>query len=323
MPCYLCSLLNHQVKPFDPDKRIYGILYAATTAFFWGFLAIFMKISLNDNDVTPVIVVWFRFSVAFSFLFFYFGIRDRQKFKIFRKPPLLLILAACSLTLNYLGFAKGINLTSPSNAQVFIQIGPISLAIIGIIFFKERLSTRQFIGFLVAGTGLTLFYRDQLRNILGAEDIYVQGVIWVIIGALAWTTYAALQKKLVQKWHAQQLNLVIFGFPAIILLPFIDFGQFQNYTPGLWALLIFLGINTIVAYGCLAEAFKYVEANKISVIITLNPIITFITMGILGGMQVDWIDAEYITVFGIFGALLVISGAVMVVLPKKKYLAKK
>jgi RarD protein len=311
------------VKPFDPDKRIYGILYAATTAFFWGFLAIFMKISLNSHDVTPVIVVWFRFSVAFSFLFFYFGVRDRQKFSIFRKPPLLLVLAALSLTLNYLGFAKGINLTSPSNAQVFIQIGPISLAIIGIIFFKERLSTRQFIGFLVAGIGLTLFYRDQLRNILGAEDIYVQGVIWVIIGALAWTTYAALQKKLVQKWHAQQLNLVIFGLPAIMLLPFIDFGQFQNYTPGLWALLIFLGINTIVAYGCLAEAFKYVEANKISVIITLNPIITFITMGILGAMQVEWIDAEYITIFGILGALLVISGAVMVVLPKKKYLTKK
>jgi drug/metabolite transporter (DMT)-like permease len=306
---------------FDPQKRIYGVLYAGTTALFWGFLAIFIKVSLND--VSPVIVVWFRFTVAFLFMLLYFSIKDRQKLSIFRKPPILLILAAFSLTLNYLGFAKGINLTSPSNAQVFIQIGPISLAIIGIIFFKEKLSFRQFLGFLVAGTGLSLFYRDQLKNMLGGEDLYITGVFWVVFGAIAWTTYASLQKKLVQTYHAQQLNLVIFGLPAIILLPFMDFGGFQDYSPGLWALLIFLGINTIVAYGCLAEAFKYMEANKISVIITLNPIITFIAMGILGAMQVNFIDPEIITIYGIIGAALVISGAILVVIPKKKNLAKK
>ena len=314
-------LINKKVAQFDPDKRIYGILYAATTALFWGFLAIFIKVSLND--VAPVIVVWFRFTVAFSFLLIYFSARDKEKLSIFKHPPILLILAALSLTLNYLGFAKGINLTSPSNAQIFIQIGPISLAIVGIIFFKERLSFRQFLGFVVAGAGLSLFFRDQLKNLLGGEDIYLTGVIWVIISALAWATYASLQKKLVQKFHAQQLNLVIFGLPAIILIPFIDFGTFQNYSPGLWALLIFLGINTIVAYGCLAEAFKYVEANKISVIITLNPIITFIVMGILGAMHVDWIKPENITIYGVFGAALVISGAILVVIPKKKYLKKK
>jgi len=309
------------VSQFDPQKRIYGVLYAGTTALFWGFLAIFIKVSLND--VGPVIVVWFRFTVAFVFLASYFGIKDRSKLAIFKKPPLLLIIAALSITLNYLGFARGINLTSPSNAQVFIQIGPISLAIIGIIFFKERLSMRQFLGFIVAGTGLTLFYQDQLKNMLGGEDLYTTGVIWVIIGAFAWTTYATLQKKLVQKFHAQQLNLVIFGLPSLILIPFIDFSGFQQYTPGLWLLLIFLGINTIVAYGCLAEAFKYLEANKISVIITLNPIITFISMGILGAMQVSWIQAEVITIYGIIGAALVISGAVLVIIPKKKYLRKK
>jgi drug/metabolite transporter (DMT)-like permease len=308
------------VAQFDPDKRIYGIIYACITALCWGFLAIFIKVSLND--VSPVIGVWFRFSVAFSMQLAYFVIMDRSKLMIFLKPPVLLIIAALSLTLNYLSYAIGINLTSPGNAQVFIQIGPISLAIIGILAFKERLSFRQFLGFILAGTGLALFYRDQLKNLLGNEDIYVTGVIWVIFSAFAWTTYAVLQKKLVEKFHAQQLNLVIFGLPAFILLPFVDFSGFQNYTPTLWALLISLGINTIVAYGCLAEAFKYVEANKISVIITLNPIITFIAMSILDSMQVTWIKSEMITIFGIAGAALVISGAVMVVIPKKKYLVK-
>lgn len=307
--------IHINLTQFDPSKRIYGILYAATAALVWGFLAIFIKISLND--VSPTIVVWFRFSVAFGILFAFFMVKDRAKVAIFKRPPVLLILAALSLTINYLSFAKGIQLTSPNNAQIFIQLGPILLAVVGILVYKERLSPRQVLGFLLAGAGLTFFFRDQLRNLLGSEDIYINGVLWVILAALAWTTYAALQKKLVQKFHAQQLNLIIFGLPMVLLLPTIDFKIFIDFTPGLWVLLICLGVITIIAYGCLAEAFKYIEANKISVIITLNPIITFSAMAILGYLQVDWIEAEVVSLYGISGALLVILGAIMVVLPKK------
>jgi drug/metabolite transporter (DMT)-like permease len=300
---------------FDPNKRIFGILYAGTAALVWGFLAIFIKISLND--VSPVVVVWFRFSVAFGILFTYFIVKDRPKLVIIRRPPLLLIIAALSLTFNYLGFAKGIQLTSPSNAQIFIQLGPMLLAVVGILVYKERLSVRQISGFIFAGAGLTFFFRDQFTNLLGSEDIYVNGVIWVILAALAWTIYASLQKKLVETFHAQQLNLIIFGLPMVILIPFVEFSVFQAFTSGLWMLLICLGVITIIAYGCLAEAFKYIEANKISVIVTVNPIITFISMAVLGSMQVAWIDAEVTTGYGIFGALLVIFGAVLVVLPKR------
>jgi len=300
---------------FDPSKRIYGILYTAAAAVVWGFLAIFIKVSLND--VAPVIVVWFRFTVAFGILFAFFIFRDRQKLAIIKKPPLLVIIAALSLTFNYISFTKGIELTSPSNAQVFIQLGPMLLAVVGIIVFKERISVRQGLGFILAGTGLALFFRDQLTNLLGSQAIYVNGVIWVIMSAIAWTIYASLQKKLVQSFHAQQLNIIIFGLPMLVLLPFVDFSVFASFTPRLWLLLICLGIITIIAYGCLAEAFKYIEANKISVIVTLNPIITFAAMAVIGSMSVDWIDAEVTTIYGVIGALIVVFGAVLVVLPKK------
>ncbi len=300
---------------FNPKTRIYGILYASTTALFWGFLAIFMKVSLNE--LAPLIVVWFRFCIAFTLLFAYFLVMDRKKLSIIKKPPTLLIVAAVCLTFNYMGFANGINLTSPGNAQIFIQMGSISLAVVGVVVYKEKLSARQMFGFIVAGTGLAFFYRDQLKNLLGSEDIFKTGVYWLIMGGLAWTGYAALQKKLVQKHHAQQLNLIIYGLPILILLPFVDFSIFKDLTLSLWLLLLFLGVNTIVAYGCLAEAFKYTEANKISVIITLNPIITLVAMWVLGNMDIDWIDPEVITIYGIIGAALVIFGVIMVIVPKK------
>jgi drug/metabolite transporter (DMT)-like permease len=40
-------------------------------------------------------------------------------------------------------------------------------------------------------------------------------------------------------------------------------------------------------------------------------------------MQVDWIRAENMTIYSVLGAALVISGAILVVIPKKKYLKKR
>ncbi|MBA7517640.1 hypothetical protein ES705_09694 [subsurface metagenome] len=108
------------------------------------------------------------------------------------------------------------------------------------------------------------------------------------------------------------------GLPAIGYFPFVDFQEFGLATGLEWGLLLFLGCNTLFAYGSLAYAFKYLEANKISVIITFNPIITISVMSILTILEVEWIVHEKFTLVSLAGALLVISGAVLTVLRKKK-----
>ena len=74
----------------------------------------------------------------------------------------------------------------------------------------------------------------------------------------------------------------------------------------------------MLAYGALAASFKYIEANKVSIIITLNPIITFVVMSILAVLEVSWILAEKITLPLIFGAGMVMSGAILAVKSSKK-----
>ena len=300
---------------YDPAKRIYGVLFASTTALFWGFLAIFIKITVVD--VKPVTIVWFRFAVAFVLLAGYFLWMDPGQLRIFRKPPKLVIVAAVALTFNYIGFAMGIFYTSPGNAQIFIQLGPMLLAVAGIIIFKEHISWRQLSGFVVAIAGFALFYHDHLVNLLGNHQIYQSGIVWLIMAATSWALYSILQKYLVQHHPAQQLNLIIFGLPTLLLIPFIDFSSFAHFGRGTWCLLVFMGVNTLVAYGCLAEAFRYLEANKVSVIITLNPVLTFGAMAVLAVLEVSWIAPEIMTVFSLLGALLVLSGVVLVVIPKR------
>ncbi|NPD46220.1 MULTISPECIES: DMT family transporter [unclassified Lentimicrobium] len=298
-------------------NHLKGIIFASITAFFWGFLAIALKVATDSFNVTNL--VWFRFTFAFMVMLGYFAIKDPQKLKILIHPPLLALLAALGLALNYYGFTSGINHTSPSTAQIVIQLGPISLGLVGYLFFKEKIGKTQIMGFGVAFIGLAFFYYNQVSKIIDSEiNVFNMGFIWIVIAALAWLTYASLQKILVKKHDSQMLNLIIFGLPALIYTPFVSFGDFHGIGLNNWLLLLFLGANTVIAYGCLSLAFKYTDVNKVSVIITLNPIITFIVMAILYQMDVSWINTEKMDLHTWLGALMVITGAVMVVYFKKK-----
>lgn len=258
-------------------------------------------------------IVWFRFVVAFSILAVFFLFKKPEYFKILYNPPLYLIIASLGLGINYLAYLYGLKLTTPSTSQVIIQIGPIFLGVVGLVVFKETISKRQAMGFMVAGSGLFIFYRESLSAMVENEDMFNMGILWVVVAAMAWVVYATLQKMLVKNHPAAQLNLFLFGLPVILFLPFIKPAGFLELSFANWMLMIYLGVNTLVAYGSLAIAFKYLEANKVSVIITMNPIITFIAMGALTYFEVTWIEPEILTTKGIFAALLVIGGAIMAV----------
>ena len=72
-------------------------------------------------------------------------------------------------------------------------------------------------------------------------------------------------------------------------------------------------MNTLIAYSSLAMALRYTEANKVSIIILLNPVITFIVMGILSKLDVSWINSERFSVYSLAGAAIVFTGAILVV----------
>jgi len=138
-------------------------------------------------------------------------------------------------------------------------------------------------------------------------------MLLVLGGGLSWAVFATLQKVLVRKHPTNQLNLFIYGFCAIALLPLVQFSKLQGMPTTNWYLLMYLGLNTVLAYGSLAMAIKLTEATRVSVIITLNPIITFVTMAILTRMQVSWMEPESFSILSFIGALIVLGGAILVI----------
>lgn len=294
-----------------------GITFAIITAVLWGVLAIGIKMVLTEVD--PITVVWMRMSIAMLGVGAYFLMKRPSAFQVFTKPPRLIWVAAIGLAFNYIGYAKGIDWAGPASTQVVIQLGPITLCIAGFFLFKEKFASRQIWGFILAFIGLFFFYRQQLGSMEVGQDTFIKGVLATIVGATAWAAYSISQKKLVVNHPVQQINLFLYAFSTVAYLPFVDFSEFIDLSPWAWALLIFLGLNTLIAYGSLGEALKYTDAGKVSVIIILNPIITFIILEVMATYGVSFMIIEKIPFWAYVGAVMMLSGAALaVVAPKKK-----
>ena len=292
-----------------------GVLFAAITALVWGFLPIKLKVALSFAD--SFTIVWFRFAIAFLFLFSFYLLKNRESIKILFKPPILAIIAALGLAFNYYGYIHGIALTTPGSAQIIIVSGPMSLALIGFLFFGEKINRYQILGFLVFLLGFTFFYIDKSSSFSNIADLNI-GSLWVLSAGLSWALYAGLQKKLSEKYNPQELNLIFYGLSALLYLPTVNFPQIATFNFNQWGLMVLLGLNTLIAYGCIGEALKRIPANQVGVIVTLNPLIALMAIGVITNLGFTFIDPENLSILGISGAILFIIGAILVISRGKK-----
>ena len=286
-----------------------GIFFTLITMSLWGVLPIFMKVALDDFSSGTI--VWFRFAFTFVVLYLLLLSTQQNPAPILRNPPKLALLGGLCLGGNYFYFIRGVELSSPSNAAVLIQVAPVLLVMVGVLVFNEKFNKSQFAGLFVAAIGMILFYKDQSANVVNAE-LYTTANIYIFVGAVLWVGYMAFQKKLTPAYRAQHLNLLVYGTAAVVLLGTVTWGEFRSADMNGWAMLIFLGINTLVAYGSLAEAIKYIPVSLISVIVTLNPFITLTVMHILDLIGPEWITPEAIGLWGYMGACTTITGVILV-----------
>lgn len=285
-----------------------GIFYSVLTGVCWAILAIGLKYALHFTSSGTI--VWVRMMFAFVMLLVFFLFRHPEKIKpVFRHPPIRLIIAGLLLAFNYFSYMYGLSLTSASNAQIMIQIGPLSLLFIGVFYFKESLRLVQWLGIALAGVGFVFFNWDQILVALDKSDTYILGNIWIFFGALTWALFAALQKVQFQRgWTPQMVNLFVYALCCVALFPLANLAELEPLNLWQWFILFLLGLNTLIAYGAFAEALHLIPASYVSLIVAVNPLLTIFLVGLIETLGWTFISPEPIYWRGHLGAFLVVLG---------------
>jgi drug/metabolite transporter (DMT)-like permease len=292
-----------------------GLGLSIVTVILWGLIPLALGVVLPAVDVYTVNS--FRFLSSFVLLGCYLASHRQLPTipQLRSASPGLFLLAVLGLSGNYLFFVQGLIATSPSHAEVLIQLAHLFFGFGGLIIFKETYSKQQLFGLFLLIAGLLGFFHQQLTAVL-ATARYLEGSWLMVLAALAWAIYALAQKQLLQQLTSGQVMWVIYGCCGAIFSCFAHPANLGHLSALQWGMLIFCGLNTFVAYGAFAESLQHWPASRVSAILALAPIITIVAMAITA----PWlsIQPEKITGLGLLGAVAVVSGSIGIALGHRR-----
>jgi drug/metabolite transporter (DMT)-like permease len=295
-----------------------GLMLALMTVVLWGLVPVALAIVLTGTDIYTV--NWFRFTVSFILLGTYLGARQQLPSldRLRTISPWLMGCTIAGLAANYYYFVRGLQATSPSHAEVLIQIAPVCLGIGGLVIFKERFTRSQWVGLGILIAGFIGFFAEQLRVLTGDSSQYIWGSWMLVIAAIAWAIYALAQKQLLNKLASAQIMWIIYGACGLFFAGFSAPTTLLNLNLLQWAMLAFCGFNTIIAYGAFAESLEHWEASRVSAVLALAPVFTIFAMKGIDYLMPNLVKAEQITGWGLVGAILVVVGSMAIALGQRK-----
>lgn len=284
----------------------------------WGVLPLALREALRSLD--PATLTAFRFTVSAAVLGTALAARGAlpARAQLTRGTGVLLGVATLGLAANYIGFLLGLARTSPANAQVLIQSGPLLLALGGIAVFRERFSAPQWIGAALLALGLGLFFRSQLAAMGREPARYLTGVAWIGFAAATWALYGLAQKQLLHGFSSQAVMFCIFAGCALVFAPAASPGTLRALTPLAWGVLAFCTVNTLIAYGAFAAALEHEEASRVSAVIAITPLATVAFSGLASTLFPRHFVAEHLSAASWLGASAVVAGSLLTALGRRR-----
>lgn len=282
-----------------------GLIMVIISGLVFGTVPFAVKYCYSEG-ARPEILVFFRYA-SLSLVMLPFALRKREVFGVFAKHFwVFLLLAALSIAtplLLYLDY----QFTSTSIATTIHFLYPALVAVISVVFLREKLSPRCLISVILCGVGVLLMME------LGGQ-ITLPGILIAAASAVTWAVYIVVLSKLkLPEMRSEHILffIAILSFALITAVTVLD-GAFmecvRQMTPLGWILSACVGFVTSV-FGIAFFAFgvRKTDAQLAAIASTLEPIVC-ILMGVI------FLQESFSVRTGI-GAALILTAVILLAWP--------
>ena len=287
-----------------------GLVYIllSITMLFWGLSFIWYKQALIH--VGPVTLIFFRLVVASVALWTYLFLTGRaQKIKL-EDVWLFAGLAFFEPFLYFLGESIGIQYVSSSLAAIIIATIPLFTPFTSYIFFREKLTVKNYIGLVVSFFGVLLV----ILNDSNSYDFSFKGIALMMLAVFSTQGYLVLLSKLSGKYRTANIVAVQNSLGVIFFLPvFLIFESgrfhFENLVIA-WRPLIYLALlGSMVAFLFFTWGVKAIGISKANVFANFIPVFTAISA--------FFVLSETLPMQKTLGIILAIFGVILTQLKQK------
>jgi len=258
------------------------------------------------NEINPETIISLRLLLAIVLLFV-IALVQKRDFSINLKSHSYILMLAVIAVFHLWIQVTGMKYTTASNTGWIIGMAPIFMALLGLLFFKEKLNPVKIVGIIIATSGLlVLIGKGNPANI---DLIKNKGDLLILSSAFTWGIYSMVNKKISLTYSPTMTIFYLFLMMAVIIIPFTinraAIISVVNLSLTGWIAVMFLGfLCSGVAYVIWAFALREMESAKVGAYLYLEPFVTIVTA---------WIFLkEQITLLIILSGLVITLGVYLV-----------
>lgn len=286
------------------QPRIYKYLLIILAVIFWASSFIASKFALQE--ISPAVIVSLRLLIATAFLLIAV-LCSKNSFKInLKSHGSIFILALISVFHLWIQLT-GLKFTTAANSGWIVGTAPIFIALLGAVFFREKITYLKAAGTFTALFGLVLLIsKGDFSSLSFFEK---KGDLFILLSAFIWGVYSIANKKISLNYSPLMTIFYLFLMMAIIITPFNLTEESVNSVINLsstgWAAVLFLGLFCSgAAYVIWAYALRDMESARVGSFLYLEPFFTVIAA---------WLFLnESITLLMIISGIIITTGVIMV-----------
>jgi drug/metabolite transporter (DMT)-like permease len=204
----------------------------------------------------PVLqVVWGRYLFQTLLMGTYLGATTGTRFLKTRRPVLQLLRGLMLLGATLLMYV-GLSRVSLADATSVMFFSPILITILSVLFLKETIGLHRILAVVAGFLGVLLIVRPGASG----TDPYL---LFPLAAAGLNSVYMLLTRQLAggDEAPATQFNTTAVG---AVILTILVVPQWQTPSPGLFAMLVFVGCVGAIGHFCLVVAFRSASASLLS-----------------------------------------------------------
>lgn len=261
----------------------------------FGSLAIFTRnISVSSGELAL-----YRAIMASILLTGYLAVtKQKVDFRAIKKEIPLLLFSGMAMGINWILLFQAYRYTTVSVATLSYYFAPVIVTVVCPFLFKEKLTKKQIICFVMSTIGLILIIG--VEN-LGGGGSDLLGILFGL-GAAAFYATVILLNKFIKNVAGLHRTVLQFYAAVVILVPYVLLtgGSTLSGLDGLgWVCLLVVGlIHTGFTYCLYFSALKDLSGQEASILSYIDPLVAVLVSVLILG--------ESMTVMQIIGGVLIL-----------------
>jgi drug/metabolite transporter (DMT)-like permease len=301
-----------------PKFAVSPYILLSLTALFWSGNWVIGRSVVGDGQIPPVALAWWRWAIALSLMLPFALPQIRTHWPtIWQNRKIVALLGILGMGFHNLLSYVGLQFTTATNGVMLNSAIPVLIIVLGVIFFKQKVSAKQLLGVVVSLAGvLAILTRGQVEALATLQ--FNIGDLILLGSMLLWAIYT-----LMLKWRPEGVPglalLAVCGAVGLVgMTPVyaweIASGKTFQWSWSVFAALFYLGLfPSFIGYVFWNRGVKEVGPNVAGLFVHLMPVFGSLLAWLFLGERLFWFHLAGIAF--IFGGIYLSTRAANVLPP--------